>query len=268
MKRFRFSTLPLALALACILLWASAAGAQTPPADTTYSGRLVDDLGAPLAGPVDIGLRIFDEATGGTLLYSEDHLAVALDPTGGFSVRLGLGSSPLGSYDADLFDGDPDRWLEVVVESDVLSPRQAIASVPWALVAERAQEAVSLVSDCPAGTDRAGAWCVGPTQAPMTWANAQQACWAQGMQLCPLKALMACDIMQPVGADCTATTDSPTAANWIWCSESHQDDNNVFSEGLVRIYAHNGNHASNEADWTDISQGQTFISHCCIGAVD
>jgi hypothetical protein len=52
------------------------------PQDTTYTGRLVDGLGDPLAGPVDLTLRIFEADTGGTPLYSEEHLGVALDATG------------------------------------------------------------------------------------------------------------------------------------------------------------------------------------------
>jgi hypothetical protein len=101
----------------------------------TYTGRLVDDLGDPLTGSVDLELRIFDAQTSGTQLYSEEHLGVPLDATGGFSVQLGLGTSPSGSFDASLFS-DADRWLEVELVPDVLSPRQIIASVPWALVAE------------------------------------------------------------------------------------------------------------------------------------
>ena len=101
----------------------------------TYTGRLVDDLGNPLTGTVDLELRIFDAQTSGTQLYSEEHLGVPLDAPGGFSVQLGLGTSPSGSFDASLFS-DADRWLEVEVGTEVLSPRQIIASVPWALVAE------------------------------------------------------------------------------------------------------------------------------------
>jgi hypothetical protein len=112
------------------------------PQDMTYTGRLVDGAGSPLAGPVDLDLRIFDAEFGGTQLYSEEHLGVALDATGGFSVQLGLGANPSGTFDADLFS-DVDRWLEVVADGEVLTPRQIIASVPWALIGERALVAES-----------------------------------------------------------------------------------------------------------------------------
>jgi len=137
-KQFR-SLVPW-LATLTLTLLAAPAFAQVPQ-DMTYTGRLVDNLGDPLAGPVNLELRIFDAETGPTQLYSEEHLGVALDATGGFSVQLGLGTSPSGTFDADLFS-DVDRWLEVVVGAEVLTPRQVIGSVPWALVAERANEVV------------------------------------------------------------------------------------------------------------------------------
>lgn len=139
MKKHRRSRAPWLATLALTLLTAPAF-AQVPQ-DMTYTGRLVDNLGNPLTGPVDLELRIFDAETSGTQLYSEEHLGTALDATGGFSVQLGLGTSPSGTFDASLFS-DADRWLEVVVDTEELTPRQIIGSVPWALVAEQANEVV------------------------------------------------------------------------------------------------------------------------------
>ncbi|GAG32887.1 unnamed protein product, partial [marine sediment metagenome] len=121
MKR-QFRSRALWLATLALTLLVAPAFAQVPQ-DMTYTGRLVDNLGDPLAGPVDLELRVFDAETGPTQLYSEEHLGVALDATGGFSVQLGLGTSPSGTFDADLFS-DVDRWLEVVVGVEVLTPRQ------------------------------------------------------------------------------------------------------------------------------------------------
>lgn len=128
------------LRMLVLALVAAPAFAQVPQ-DTTFTGRLVDGAGAPLIGPVDLELRIFDAETAGTQLYSEQHLGTSLDPTGGFSVQLGLGTSPSGTFDAALFSGT-NRWLEVVVGVDVLTPRQIIGSVPWALIAQQANEIV------------------------------------------------------------------------------------------------------------------------------
>ncbi len=143
------------LALLALTLMAAPALAEVPQ-DMTFTGRLVDSLGDPLTGPVNLELRVFQTNTGPTQLYSEQHLAVALDATGGFSVQLGLGTSPSGTFDASLFAG-MERWLEVLVGAEVLTPRQVIAAVPWALIAQQANELVRDPSaprfeDCGDGT--------------------------------------------------------------------------------------------------------------------
>jgi hypothetical protein len=137
-KQLRFHALW--FAILALILFATPVLAQVPQ-DMTYTGRLVDNLGDPLTGPVDLELRVFEDATGGTALYTEEHDGTALDATGGFSVQLGLGTSPVGAFDAALFS-DVDRWLEVVVGTEVLTPRQIIGSVPWALIAQQANEIV------------------------------------------------------------------------------------------------------------------------------
>jgi hypothetical protein len=48
---------------------------------------------------------------------------------------------PVGRFDADLFS-DVNRWLEVRVDGQALTPRQIIGSVPWALIAQQANEIV------------------------------------------------------------------------------------------------------------------------------
>jgi hypothetical protein len=126
------------------------------PQDTTFTGRLVGVNGTPLPSPVNLELRIFDAEVSGTQLYSEQHLGVVLDASGGFSVQLGLGTSPSGSYGPALFS-QPDRWLEVVVGAEVLSPREIIGAVPWSLIAKQANQVVPDPSaprfeDCGNGT--------------------------------------------------------------------------------------------------------------------
>jgi hypothetical protein len=131
-KNFR-SRAPWLATLALTLL-AAPAFAQVPQ-HMTYTGRLVDNLGDPLAGPVSLELRIWDAAVGGSQTFVEAHFGVDLDATGAFSVQLGQGLH-LNPLDATDFSG-VDRWIEMVVDSEVLTPRQRIGSVPWALVAER-----------------------------------------------------------------------------------------------------------------------------------
>jgi hypothetical protein len=138
---FRFEALRSGLVgVALLALLALPALAQVPQ-DMTFTGRLVNDLGNPISGPVTLELRVFNAETSGVQLYTEAHIGVPLDASGGFSVQLGMGTSPLGSFDAALFS-DVDRWLEVQVGTEILTPRQIIGSVPWAFVAERANEIV------------------------------------------------------------------------------------------------------------------------------
>ena len=175
MMKFSCHRRQLCTLLSVMLLAAVPAFGQVPQ-DVTYTGRLVNDSGNPLAGPVDLELRVLDDATAGTQLYSEQHVGVALDATGGFSVQLGLGTDPSGTFDAALF-AEVNRWLEVVVGADVLTPRQIIASVPWALIAQQAnaivREAQIIDVDCDGGDvlqdviDRAG---------PETTINVQGTC--------------------------------------------------------------------------------------------
>ena len=109
---------------------------------------MTDAVGAPLAGPVDVSFGIYDVPSGGTPLYLENHLGVVLDANGAFSVLVGGGTPVAGSYDADLFAG-MNRYLEVVVEGEMLAPRQPVAAVPYALVAENLATASNRFEACP-----------------------------------------------------------------------------------------------------------------------
>lgn len=78
-----------------------------PPPDLGYQGRLLDASGAPLAGPAELEIRIFDQPAGGSELYAETHSGVALRD-GVFHVLLGTGTNPRGTFDAALFAGTAD----------------------------------------------------------------------------------------------------------------------------------------------------------------
>ena len=76
---------------------------------------------------------------GGTQLYGETHSGVAL-VDGVFNLLLGTGSVVVGSFDADLFAAQ-NRYLEVIVNAEVLEPRQPFSSVAYALQSEESEAA-------------------------------------------------------------------------------------------------------------------------------
>ncbi|MEM0982374.1 MAG: tail fiber domain-containing protein [Planctomycetota bacterium] len=103
--------------------------AQPVPAGTafTYQGRLADN-GQPVAGPVDLAFRLYDEDAMGLQIGSTISLPGFNDfsADGTFSVVLDFGRNA--------FLGDA-RWLEIDVEGTTLTPRQPITPTPFALFA-------------------------------------------------------------------------------------------------------------------------------------
>ena len=63
MKKAASRSCGLGLAILALTLLAAPASSQVPQ-DTTFTGRLVDNLGDPLEGPVNLELRVFDAETG------------------------------------------------------------------------------------------------------------------------------------------------------------------------------------------------------------
>lgn len=109
------------------------------PGQVNYQGLLLDDQGQPVTGNVDLAFTLFDASSGGSSLWSEAHADVAvLD--GVYDVVLGS-SVPLTPQ---LVAGGA-LYLEIEVEGETLAPRQRLVAVPYALQAQRALEAESLV---------------------------------------------------------------------------------------------------------------------------
>jgi hypothetical protein len=113
------------------LSFVPASATAEPPPDVTYQGQLLDAARDPVAGPVNMQIRIYEAPDGAApALYVEDHGPVALDE-GVFSLLLGQGTPVTGIFDPDLFEGE-SRWLEVWVNGERLDPRQPVSSVPFA----------------------------------------------------------------------------------------------------------------------------------------
>ncbi len=118
---------------------AAAQNAQGPPlpSSTTrlipISGTLADSAGTPLSGAQTVTLALFDEAEGGTLLWSEPQTVTA-DERGRYVVYLGAAVAlPL-----EMFRSETARWLQVSVAGRDL-PRVMLVAVPYALKAADAE---------------------------------------------------------------------------------------------------------------------------------
>jgi trimeric autotransporter adhesin len=144
-----------AILILLIGLWLSATAASAQvPYDMAYQGRLTDSVGAPLGGPVTLELRIFDSLAGGVALYEEVHIGVSLDDAGAFSIRIGAANFMTGTFDPALFSG-VNRYLEVVLDGEVLVPRFVIGSVPYAMQAESAPNAEAAANAAQSTADAA-----------------------------------------------------------------------------------------------------------------
>jgi hypothetical protein len=106
-----------------------AAGSPGPSATTiNYQGRLADAGGTPLSGSYAMTFALWDAPSGGNRVWGpENHAAVPVSQ-GLFSV--GLGSLTSGGIPTGVWSGD--RYLEIAVGGETLSPRELIRSVPVA----------------------------------------------------------------------------------------------------------------------------------------
>src|SRR4051812_49131332 len=104
------------------------ASAQAPQ-KLGYQGRLLDASGAPVNGVVAMKFELFDLATAGASTgWSETQSVAVAD--GYYAVVLG-DTTPVPSSAL----GGPDRFLEITAGGSVLSPRQRVESVPYAISA-------------------------------------------------------------------------------------------------------------------------------------
>jgi hypothetical protein len=107
---------------------AAARTADAPPAPVprviSYQGLLTDGSGRPLEGSYSITFKLFD---GATEIWMENHTSVSLH-NGVFQVMLGVCEPLPGLASARCS-------VEVKVAGETISPRFALASVPYALIA-------------------------------------------------------------------------------------------------------------------------------------
>ena len=138
--------------------WPLRAAESQPPELMTYQGFLVDANGVPLASnsPANypVIFRIYDQATGGTRLWSEQQI-VTVDK-GHFSVMLGEGTEVSGESRPPLsqvFGGGPlapnasERYLGITVQIGTtpaeIQPRLRLLPAPYAYLARYATTLVN-----------------------------------------------------------------------------------------------------------------------------
>lgn len=124
-----------------LLVWAQSAGAfpalSSSAASTgtiAYQGRLADSGGNPLTTTVNMTFRLYNAATGGTPLWTEDWTG-----PNGVQVSDGLFNVMLGSLTAipqNVITGNPTLFLGITAGTDdEMSPRVQLGSVPFAVQA-------------------------------------------------------------------------------------------------------------------------------------
>lgn len=135
-------------------LAATLSAQQAAPKLMHYQGKLTNSSGAALGdGQYTLRFELFDAATAGQRIWGESRANVPL--SGGlFSVVLGAAGSepvtPSAVNDLGFAFGGADRYLQTTLVSGpgitterTLLPRQQLASVPFALQSQKAQNAVS-----------------------------------------------------------------------------------------------------------------------------
>ncbi len=127
-----------AVALMLVLGGQATVQAMERDVETTiwYQGFLADvDTGEPVNGTVTVVAALYDQPTGGTMVWGAETHAATTVTEGWFHVELGE-TVPLVTF------GDPPYYLGLTVEGELLEPRQKLASVPMALHSAHADTAL------------------------------------------------------------------------------------------------------------------------------
>lgn len=129
--------------LTCGLLAAPASAQFTPqataipgsvPEGISYQGRL-EDGGLPVNASKQMVFRVYSALSGGVLLWTS--------PAQTVSVSMGLFNAPVPVPVTTLVGGGA-RYLEVQIDGTILSPRELLNSVPYALIAKSLEGTIDI----------------------------------------------------------------------------------------------------------------------------
>lgn len=113
------------------------------PQYINYQGVLRDTNGNLLDGTYNMSFKFFTASSGGSQVGSTINMS-------NVSVSDGLFSVMVGPVAASVFDGS-DRWIEVIVGTETLSPRLRVGSVAYAVRSANADNS-NTVNNIPANS--------------------------------------------------------------------------------------------------------------------
>ena len=99
-----------------------------------FQGKLADSNNVPQTGVFNITFSMFNQSTGGTLLWKENKLV---------SASNGLFSTFLGSVNAINLSFNADYFVEINISGETVMPRYRVATVPYAFRANISEYAIA-----------------------------------------------------------------------------------------------------------------------------
>ena len=102
--------------------------AASSPFNIAYSGRLVDSVGKPITGPVNLTVEFYNAATGGNQKGPTYNFTAVALVDGVFKFPIEIDSA----FFSVIFDATGETWVQLTHGTKVYS-RQRIFAVPYAL---------------------------------------------------------------------------------------------------------------------------------------
>ncbi|MBL7078305.1 hypothetical protein ISS42_01440, partial [Candidatus Shapirobacteria bacterium] len=119
------------------------ASLTAPSRILSFQGRLTDTGGTPITTATNFVFELYDAETSGNALWTSSACSITPDPDGVFIAQLGNTGGGAGecggAIAATVFSENTGVWLEITVASELMDPRQPIATVAYALNAETLQ---------------------------------------------------------------------------------------------------------------------------------
>lgn len=133
---------PLLISLLTVAMVASMTHASVPEV-IHYQGRLMDAGMNPATDSVDVDVKVFTVASGGTAVWTQE--------VGNVSVTEGHYAFDMGNSNLTAALTSTNLWLEISLDDEVMSARQQLVAVPFALHAKYADRLQRVVSPVPVG---------------------------------------------------------------------------------------------------------------------